>query len=543
MKKFLTVVGAIVLIAGLCWFGWDAVNNPALSSLASVVSSEKTDVSTPKHYQTERPVQFAIVSQKHTDVDTLNSSNLQAATLSLFNNLKADQHYENIIVILDPSYPANESDLFQQQAQFAFPNAKYSTILTTTADNETTLLAKLNQSFTSSTLVIVHSYLNFSDYDKNLLEIQKAQYKNSFDNLSKHALDNIAFTNKVGLKATYQLAKDHGFLKALPTFEDNAHQFQIKYLVSGQPFQTNIATVTFFGDMMLGRTVRTLMDKNNDLNYPFNLMDQSYLQINDLLVANLEGPIANKAVQTTKSIAFRFLPDIAPVLKSNHFDALSTANNHAIDMGQQGWLDGIENLKNIGIVPFGNPRGLGDETVSMFDLNGQKIALMGLNHTDFKLNKDDVVNKIKELKKQGYKVIPFLHWGVEYVHTPSSEQKELAHAFADAGAYAVVGMHPHVVETFEIYKDVPIFYSLGNAIFDQYFSPDTQEGLSATLRISPDQLEIYFVPFKIDRSQFYIMQGDKKNEFLKRLISWGTYDQEIKDQIEEGKIVIKFNEN
>lgn len=553
MKKTLVSIAAVLFLLIIVTLGLEALNNPGLNSLASVITSAPTDPSAPKsYYKTDRTVQFALVSQKDTGVPELNRSNLQVAAISLFKNLQADQNYQTIIVLLDPKYPANESDLFEQQAKFIFPNAKYLSILPTKDATESDLYAKLQQSYGNSsstspagsptnspnTLIIAHSYLNFSDYDSDLSALQKAHYKNAFDNLSKHSIDNLAFTNQAGLKAVYQIAKDHADLKALPTFEDTTHQFQIKYLVEGQPFQTNIATVTFFGDIMLGRQVRDRMNAAGDLNYPFALMDPSYLQMNDLLVANLEGPIVNQVVKTTKSIAFHFLPDVAPILKRHFFDALSTANNHAIDMGQQGFQDDYQILRDNGLIPFGNPRGLADESVSTFNLNGQKIALLGLNNTDFKLVKNDVVKKIKELTKSGYKVIPFIHWGIEYVHTPSADQKDLAHAFVDAGAYAIIGMHPHVVETFEIYKNAPIFYSLGNAIFDQDFSPDTMEGLSTTFQISPEQLEIYFVPIKIDKSQFHIMEGDLKSAFLNRLTGWGSYDQIIKDQIEKGKIVI-----
>jgi poly-gamma-glutamate synthesis protein (capsule biosynthesis protein) len=546
MKKILASIAAILFLLIISTLGLEALNNPGLNSFASVITNVPADPSAPKnHYETDRTVPFAIVSQKNTGIPELNRSNLQIATISLFKNLQADQNYQTIIVLLDPSFPANESDPFEQQAKFTFPNAKYFSILPTKDQTESSLYQKFQQfstdstSTTSNTLIIAQSYLNFSDYDSDLEALQKAHYKNAFDNLSKHSIDNLAFTNQTGLKAVYQIAKDHGDLKALPTFEDNTHQFQIKYLVEGAPFQTNIATITFFGDIMLGRQVRDRADAAGDLNYPFAQMDPGYLQMNDLLVANLEGPIVNKVVQTSKSIAFHFLPDIAPILKNHFFDALSAANNHTFDMGQQGFQDDYQILRANGLTPFGNPHGLADESVSTFNLNGQKIALLGLNNTDFKLVKADVVKKIKELSQSGYKVIPFIHWGIEYKHTPSADQTELAHAFIDAGAYAIIGMHPHVVETFEIYKNAPIFYSLGNAIFDQDFSPDTTEGLSTTFRISPEQLEINFLPLKIDKSQFRIMEGDLKSAFLKRLTGWGSYDKIIKDQIEKGKIVIK----
>jgi poly-gamma-glutamate synthesis protein (capsule biosynthesis protein) len=277
--------------------------------------------------------------------------------------------------------------------------------------------------------------------------------------------------------------------------------------------------------------------------YPFQNMDNAYLQTNDLLIANLEGPVAQKAISTTKSIAFRFLPDIVPLLKKYHFDTFSIANNHALDMGAQGLTDTYQLLQEGGLTPFGHPRDLSDRSVAFHTVNGRKIALLGLNHTDFKLDKVAVVNRISELRAGGYDVIPFIHWGVEYKHTPSTEQVELAHAFVDAGATAVVGMHPHVVQSVEIYNKAPIFYSLGNAVFDQYFSQDTQEGLSFTMRLEPEELHIYLSPIKIEQSQFRLMYPQERAQFLQKLSDWWRYDQETKDQIVKGEIVIKMAKN
>lgn len=70
-----------------------------------------------------------------------------------------------------------------------------------------------------------------------------------------------------------------------------------------------------FGDIMLGRFVRTLMDSNG-LDYPFTRMDNDYLRVNDILLANLEGPITTSAVRTNTGMNFGFFPDVAPILKS-----------------------------------------------------------------------------------------------------------------------------------------------------------------------------------------------------------------------------------
>ncbi len=516
----------------------------------------QTDLLTPpqSYFTSERPIQAVFLSQKDTEIPDLNRNNLYHAAITLFTNLeknqsalqKADPHfggYDQIVVIFDPGFPVTDPDPFQEQAKFVFPQARYSTIYAHPDQTEADLYSELSYSSTSSTLFIVQTYLHYSDYDPALLYLQKAHYQDVFDNLNKAALGTIAFTSPEVVKAVYQLAKENGSLKALPTLEDQTHQYQIQFLAKGTGIPNSNLNLTFIGDIMLGRDVRSRMNKHG-LDYPFQNMDKSYLQMNDLLIANLEGPVAEKAVFTSKSIAFRFLPDVVDLLKRYHFDLLSLANNHALDMGTGGLADSYRLLSAANLTPFGNPRSSNDQhSAALLDLHGRKIAVLGLNHTDFKLTKADVVAKIKNLTEQGYQVIPFIHWGTEYVHTPTNEQVDLAHAFIDAGAITIIGMHPHVVESIEIYNNAPIFYSLGNGIFDQYFSLDTQEGLTVSIRFTQNQIEFYLLPIKIERAQFRLMNPSEKQLFLQKLTDWWRYDQETKDQILKGKIVIKIANN
>lgn len=531
-KKFLITAGVLLALT---------VTGALVFSYTVSPQSLQDNLVTPpkKYFSTERTISAAIISQKDTKLSELNRRNIHHAAITLFSNLKSDQEYDRIVVIFDPAFPREESDPFQEQAKFIFPKAKYLTIYPSSGQSETDLYEQLSYSSTAKTLYVLHTYLNFSDFDPDLLALQKMHYKDAFDNLSKSSLGTIAFTNSEAVKAVYQMAKEAGARKALPTLEDETQEYQIKFLAAGSSTATSNINLTFFGDIMLARHVRVLMDKyGND--YPFSKMDNAYLNMNDLLIANLEGPVAEKAVATSKSIAFRFLPDTVPLLKKYHFDALSLANNHALDMGAGGLADSYRLIPLSGLTAFGHPRDLTDQSAARFDLHGQKIAVLGLNHTDFKLDKKTTVKKIQDLTAEGYKVIPFIHWGTEYVHQPGQEQVDLAHSFIDAGAIAVIGMHPHVVQSLEIYNDAPIFYSLGNAIFDQYFSPDTQEGLSTTIRLTSTEMQIYLFPIKIEQSQFRLMLPEEKTAFLEKMTNWWRYDQEIKDQILKGKIVIKF---
>jgi len=105
--------------------------------------------------------------------------------------------------------------------------------------------------------------------------------------------------------------------------------------------------------------------------------------------------------------------------------------------------------------------------------------------------------KVKDAIKAetGRFVVVYPHWGVEYSTRHNYAQERLAHSWIDVGADLIVGSHPHVVQDVEIYQDVPIFYSLGNFVFDQMFSKETQEGIAIKVDIESDNIEIELLPF------------------------------------------------
>jgi poly-gamma-glutamate synthesis protein (capsule biosynthesis protein) len=94
---------------------------------------------------------------------------------------------------------------------------------------------------------------------------------------------------------------------------------------------------------------------------------------------------------------------------------------------------------------------------------------------------------VKRLSDEGDFVIVMPHWGEEYVSTTSPALRAQAKAFVDAGAGAIIGSHPHVVGEQEWMGTVPVFYSLGNFIFDQYFSSSVMKGeiVAFTLQKAP----------------------------------------------------------
>lgn len=287
------------------------------------------------------------------------------------------------------------------------------------------------------------------------------------------------------------------------------------------------AKILFFGDMMLDRNVR----KQINLNGADYLFEKIFGEVGissagfDLIAANLEGPFANRRIATTKSIAFRFDPVLLPVLKKYGFTLFDNANNHSYDMGSRGFEDSNINLKNAGFDFYGSQYKIDDGSMIIKQAGDLNIAFIGINDTNSPVD----ISEVKGLIGKAHNttgtdfIILNTHWGDEYKEISNQRQRQLAHDFIDAGVDAIIGHHPHVVEEMEMYKDKPIFYSLGNFIFDQYFSQETQQGFAVGLALRQDKekknisFDIY--PFKGIKSQVSLMDGSEKQNWFKGWIA------------------------
>ena len=123
-------------------------------------------------------------------------------------------------------------------------------------------------------------------------------------------------------------------------------------------------------------------------------------------------------------------------------------------------------------------------SLAVIESRGQKVALLGFNTTDNPFDRDAASAAIESAKRQAGHTVVFMHWGQEYKAKPDTAQVELAHWFIDQGVDAVIGSHPHWVQSVEEYRGHPIAYSLGNFIFDQDWSEETNLGLVVGLELS-----------------------------------------------------------
>ena len=300
--------------------------------------------------------------------------------------------------------------------------------------------------------------------------------------------------------------------------------------LSGNDGKTS--TIFFGGDIMLGRAVATKIAKNGSDVF-FNKIKDPVLSA-DYAVANLEGPITTINNNPGNDMRFHFDPALAAQLADTGFDAFSLANNHMLDQGAQGFSDTKNNLTAAHLGYFGDASD-DNGSVLRFTIHDSRFTIIGAQDVYRQIDPAAIGKEIAAEKAAGNFVIIYPHWGVEYSHAATARQTTLAHDFIDAGADMIVGSHPHVVEGIEIYKGKPIFYSLGNLVFDQYFSADTQQGLGLRLTIDANGgTSIDLLPYEIPQSQPVLAAGEKKTKLLQSLASYSS--PVLKDQIVSGNI-------
>lgn len=244
------------------------------------------------------------------------------------------------------------------------------------------------------------------------------------------------------------------------------------------------ANILFVGDMFFDRYIRTVIETVGE-DFIFSCASPLLMSA-DFVVGNLEGPITdNPSVSrgTTPEDAdhfrFTFPRGIAEALKRNNFDVVTLGNNHIGNFGREGIAKTKEFLDEAGVAYFGGLSG--DEPVHRKDYGGIPLSFVAYNQFGGS-SVDDVAHTIEIEHSVGRTVIVYAHWGEEYASTTPS-MKAAAARFAEAGAGAVIGAHPHVALESEYIGNTLVYYSLGNFIFDQYWNDAVTHGTAVVLHI------------------------------------------------------------
>ena len=267
----------------------------------------------------------------------------------------------------------------------------------------------------------------------------------------------------------------------------------------------------------------------NAVEYPFSKI-APVLKDADIAFANLENPLSERGRLTG---LFRGSTALAAAMASAGIDVVSTANNHALDIGEAGLVDTLERLAVAGIAAVGTGPDLDRATTPVFlERNGIRFAFLAYSmlensgETGFAwLDRSGVApldpllveENVKAVRDQADYVIVSFHWGREHLRDVHPMARAIAHRVIDAGADVIIGHHPHVPQGIEVYHGGIVLYSLGNFIFGQY-KDAWMDNILARITFTPDVIaKVEVLPIAgIDRElgQPYVLEGDRANDLL-----------------------------
>jgi poly-gamma-glutamate synthesis protein (capsule biosynthesis protein) len=258
-----------------------------------------------------------------------------------------------------------------------------------------------------------------------------------------------------------------------------------------------ITTLLFTGDIIPARCVDAAVTaRGGDWTLPFQALRRE-LTSADITIATLDSTISDAVVPTgcIETFSLGGVAAVAEGMRWAGFDVISHAANHIKDCGaaacgDEALFDTIANLRAAGIQPVGSGANIVEaRSPVVVERNGVYFAFLAYDEiapyyhaTESSagaapMDAATVAEDIANAKKVADVVIVLPQWGIEYTTDPSASQREFARAAVAAGAGLIAGNHPHWVQAHETIDDVFVAYALGNFVFDQDWSRETQQGV------------------------------------------------------------------
>lgn len=244
--------------------------------------------------------------------------------------------------------------------------------------------------------------------------------------------------------------------------------------------------VSFWGDCKIDEVDQVLLSEET----------KSLIESSKLNVINFEAPVNNEGNPISKTGPTLAQSPKTPLwLEQNSFNVISLANNHIMDFGVEGYEETLALFKNSLLLGAGH----WEEAykIKVLEIENLKIGFLSLTHCEFGTLTDkydeesnigtawichpDIPSIIVNGKKEVDYLFIISHAGIEYIDVPLPEWRDVYKGFIELGADAVVASHPHVVQGWEVYKDRPIFYSLGNFCFQKSNSQAIPPGWNDSL--------------------------------------------------------------
>ena len=262
------------------------------------------------------------------------------------------------------------------------------------------------------------------------------------------------------------------------------------------PAPPPLITLVFTGQIVPARCVQAAIDEKGNADYIYEgVLD--FLQPADLTIGTLNSSLSDVAPRTgcVETFVLAGSPENADAMARAGIDVMSVATNHikncgVTSCGDEAFYETLDNLRRVGIFPVGAGANHAEAMQPVVvEIQGIKFGIVSLGQIEQSayagenspgiavLNEENLRAAIATAREMSDVVIVMPHWGPEYTHTPNPSQLALARVAADAGADLIIGNHPHYIQAFGDVNGIPVFYGLGNFVFDQTQERERQQSL------------------------------------------------------------------
>jgi hypothetical protein len=274
-------------------------------------------------------------------------------------------------------------------------------------------------------------------------------------------------------------------------------------ILTGSQEDKSEIRVLFVGDILLSRNVKEEIQTRK--NFPWENLKPLFLSA-DLVAGNLEGAVGDIKDQVNSPIdspVFPIDPNDIPMLKEAGFKVITIENNHSFDLGLTGKKNTIEALQKNGLTASNLKN-----SPQFFTVKDVVISLVSLNiisdrdGSGNQIPSIEIEQKLRLARSLSNIVIVSIHWGSELLEWPNRKQREIANWLIKNGTDIIIGSHPHVIQKPELIEGKPVFFSIGNHLFDQKY-PRTKEGLMVDIRIQNGKFSCKGILTHTQHNSFY----------------------------------------
>ena len=382
---------------------------------------------------------------------------------------------------------------------------------------------------------VVYKKINNEEVSLDFIKWVNSNYKDSIDKLYE------LLNKKDYDKSMWHEVTGYSYLVLNDLYNDKYKDMDnIKIMDTGN-------TISFVGDVSLADNWWIIPEYDKRGKKVLGILSEEVVKImNDssVMIANSEFTVSNRGTPIKgKQYTFRAKPERLNIYYEMGVDMVTLANNHVYDYGSVAFNDMLKAFKDYKIPYIGAGKNLNEASGEYyFIVNGYKIGFINCSRAEkYRLtpgatknsegiflcyDTTNMVNKIKEVRKDSDYVITIVHYGRENSHELEKEQISSSYEYIDAGSDVIVGHHAHTLQGVEYYKDKPIIYNLGNFIFN----PLEIDTALFQIELNSDGSMKYKIIPALQKNEYTdLLTGSGKERVINDINSWSRNAKIDKD--------------